>query len=343
VPVAISVGIVMAWPMTTVPSGWLECDGSAISRTTYAALFNVLGTAYGVGDGSTTFNLPSYKDYFLRGFDASGTDAASRTDRGDGTTGAAVGTKQANQLQATTPAGTVSRPSVTVTNGTQVSVLAGGSSTTYVSSPGTVNFVTVTAALASDPIFTGTQFGGSETRPKNITVKYIMLASVAASIPVGSGNTVSPRNMHTGAAPAHTSADGTDTTPSVTETYIAEVYIGAPTSVTGIALMNGSAVAGNVAVALANSVGAVLASSASTAQSGTDAYQRIPFTAALSATGPGTYYVLVQCNNTGARFNTHTFGNFGASKKTGETFGTFTTVTPPTTFTTALGPIASLY
>lgn len=44
---------------TTVPDGWLECDGSAVSRTTYAELFAEIGTTYGAGDGSTTFNLPN--------------------------------------------------------------------------------------------------------------------------------------------------------------------------------------------------------------------------------------------------------------------------------------------
>lgn len=43
----------------SIPSGWLVCDGSAISRTTYGSLFAVIATKYGVGDGSTTFNLPS--------------------------------------------------------------------------------------------------------------------------------------------------------------------------------------------------------------------------------------------------------------------------------------------
>jgi microcystin-dependent protein len=69
-------------------------------------LFAVYGTSYGPVDGSTTFNLPNYKDYFLRGFDASGTDAASRTDRGDGTTGASVGTKQAGDYLSHTHTGT---------------------------------------------------------------------------------------------------------------------------------------------------------------------------------------------------------------------------------------------
>lgn len=48
----------MPWSKSTTPSGFLVCDGSAISRSTYAALFDVVGTIYGVGDGSTTFNLP---------------------------------------------------------------------------------------------------------------------------------------------------------------------------------------------------------------------------------------------------------------------------------------------
>ena len=44
-----------------IPNGWLLCDGSAVSRTTYADLFDVIGTTYGPGDGSTTFNLPDFQ------------------------------------------------------------------------------------------------------------------------------------------------------------------------------------------------------------------------------------------------------------------------------------------
>lgn len=52
-------GMVMAFAGTSAPSGWLKCDGSAISRTTYASLFAAIGTKYGTGNGSTTFNLPT--------------------------------------------------------------------------------------------------------------------------------------------------------------------------------------------------------------------------------------------------------------------------------------------
>jgi microcystin-dependent protein len=55
-------GTVQMWPTVTAPSGYLLCTGTAVSRSTYAALFAVIGTTFGVGDGSTTFNLPNYSD-----------------------------------------------------------------------------------------------------------------------------------------------------------------------------------------------------------------------------------------------------------------------------------------
>ena len=98
---AIPTGAIFTFPFQTPPTGYLVCDGSAISRTTYVNLFLVLGTTYGIGDGSTTFNLPDYRGKFLRGTDnGSGTDpdAATRQDRGDGTTGDIVGTQQGNSM-----------------------------------------------------------------------------------------------------------------------------------------------------------------------------------------------------------------------------------------------------
>jgi len=58
---------VLPYAASTAPDGWLLCNGSAVSRTTYAALFAAIGTSYGSGDGSTTFNLPDYRWTFLRG------------------------------------------------------------------------------------------------------------------------------------------------------------------------------------------------------------------------------------------------------------------------------------
>ena len=355
-PTAISVGTVMAWPTSTVPSGWLECDGSAVSRSTYAALYSIIGTTYGTGDGSTTFNLPNYKDYFLRGYDASGTDASSRTDRGDGTTGANVGTKQAaatlpHTHTFTTDSGGAHTHDVKYTTDGE-NATAGPQ--TYVKSISSGGTSTGTAAAISGGAHTHTgttdlsSGSNTETRPKNITVKWIILASpsagLASGVPAAGSFSASPRLCHTGGVAAKVSTDGTDSTPVITEVYIAEVFVPANCTVTGVAVFNGSVASGNIKVGLASSAGAVLATSASTAMSGTDAYQRVAFTSAYSALGPATYYVLLFVDNTTARFNTHTIGNFGAGKQTGQVYATgFTTITPPTTFTTALGPIASLY
>ena len=53
---------IVPWSSASVPSGFLECDGTAVSRSTYSALFAIVGTTYGVGDGSTTFNVPDLAD-----------------------------------------------------------------------------------------------------------------------------------------------------------------------------------------------------------------------------------------------------------------------------------------
>lgn len=62
-------GMVAYFGTSTAPAGWLKCNGSVISRTTYANLFNVINTTYGVGDGSTTFGLPELRGEFVRGLD----------------------------------------------------------------------------------------------------------------------------------------------------------------------------------------------------------------------------------------------------------------------------------
>lgn len=63
----IPAGAVMPFAMNSAPSGWLAANGTAVSRSTYAALFSAIGTTHGVGDGSTTFNLPDLRGIFVRG------------------------------------------------------------------------------------------------------------------------------------------------------------------------------------------------------------------------------------------------------------------------------------
>ena len=58
----VNTGLIIPWGNATPPSGFLECNGDAVNRTTFANLFAVVGTTYGIGDGSTTFNLPDLTD-----------------------------------------------------------------------------------------------------------------------------------------------------------------------------------------------------------------------------------------------------------------------------------------
>ena len=75
--VGVSTGSVIPWGSASIPSGFLECDGSNVSRTTYADLFSVIGTTYGSGDGSSTFGLPNIADNVVVG--KSGTKAVGST------------------------------------------------------------------------------------------------------------------------------------------------------------------------------------------------------------------------------------------------------------------------
>jgi hypothetical protein len=148
---------------------------------------------------------------------------------------------------------------------------------------------------------------------------------------------------HTGDAAPMTTTTGTDTTPVITEEYVAEVFVPVNHQSTGLSLLNGSAVSGNFTAILYDSNGGIVASTASTAQSGTAAYQKAAWTAPVNLKGPAKYFIGVQIDNTTARFRSHILGNFGAAKKTGQTYGTLTVLTPPTTFTTNLGPVADIY
>ncbi len=139
-------GAVIAVASSTVPSGFLECNGAAVSRTTYAALFAAIGVAHGYGDNAATFNLPDYRGRFLRGWDhgiARDPDRASRPAMNTGgATGDNVGSVQADAFRSHTHTGTV------ITAGSQF----GG--------PGDNGLTSVGAT------------GDNETRPINASVMY---------------------------------------------------------------------------------------------------------------------------------------------------------------------------
>ena len=64
---SVPTGSIIPFAGSTAPTGFLLCDGSAVSRTTYSALYDVIGTTYGEGDGNTTFNLPNFTDRWIAG------------------------------------------------------------------------------------------------------------------------------------------------------------------------------------------------------------------------------------------------------------------------------------
>lgn len=136
-----------------------------------------------------------------------------------------------------------------------------------------------------------------------------------------------------------------------TETYYSEVFIPANTTITGISVLNGHTTNAGVSlnVGLANSSGTIVASSATTtAQATADTYQQVPFTSVYSAKGPAKYYIAVQGSTTTgflATFGATATQNFGANKKTSETYGTFVTTASyaTTTYTASLGPVADTY
>jgi hypothetical protein len=150
-------GSITMYGGAAAPAGWILCDGSPQSRTTFANLFATIGTAYGVGDGTTTFNVPDFRGIFPRGVDSGAgndPDTGSRTATNGGNSGDSVGSLQTDQFRSHThpfdfyvlygdPGGSFPASSV----GGAVSGLVNG----------------VTA-----------QTGGNETRPINLYVNFII-------------------------------------------------------------------------------------------------------------------------------------------------------------------------
>lgn len=172
-----------------------------------------------------------------------------------------------------------------------------------------------------------------------------------------SGVRPSPRLFHSGSAPAIISTDGVSAAVgATTELYVCEIFVPATCLVTGIAHFNGSNVTDDIKIGLYDKAGTLIRATATTQQSGADAYQLIPFatgpTGAAATTvelpGPATYYIGECFDGTTSTLQTFGTGSFGAGKITGLVYATnfastALTITPPTTFTTLLGTLNSLY
>jgi len=117
-------GVVLPFAGSTAPEGWLLCNGSAISRTTYSALFTAISTTYGTGDGSTTFTLPDFRGVYPRGAGTNGTanygGVTGHTPAG-GSLGSKGGQKTAkNGLTASAASGSISALSLNNQNSDHV-------------------------------------------------------------------------------------------------------------------------------------------------------------------------------------------------------------------------------
>jgi len=124
--IVIPAGIMVDYAGSSAPSLWLLCYGQAVSRTTYSSLFSAISTAFGTGDGSTTFNLPDCRGRVAVGKDDMGGSAASRvTTAGssvDGLTlGATGGAQNVTIALANLPAANLSISSLTGSVGTTIS------------------------------------------------------------------------------------------------------------------------------------------------------------------------------------------------------------------------------
>lgn len=129
-------GMVNAWAVNVPPHGWLECMGQAIDRTVYASLFKAIGTTFGAGNGSTTFNLPDLRGEFIRGWDdGRGIDS-----------GRAFGSAQSDELKAHTHTyrGATIVPTGSDPTGTGSTFTTGNTGST----------------------------GGTETRPRNVALMF---------------------------------------------------------------------------------------------------------------------------------------------------------------------------
>ena len=145
-------GAVFHFAANAAPTGYLEADGTAVSRTTYAALFAVTGTTFGAGDGSTTFNLPDLRAEFIRGWDdGRGVDV-----------GRVFGSTQADELKEHKHG-----ISVRGTNSSH-SHRSSGTPEGYVAA-GASNSIGGAGTPYNDPDAIANT-GGTETRPRNVAL-----------------------------------------------------------------------------------------------------------------------------------------------------------------------------
>ena len=156
---AIPSGLIMPFGNTTAPTGFVACDGSAISRTTFADLFTAIGTVWGVGDGGTTFNVPDLRGGFVRG---TGSHGSENMADGNPFAGPAVGAFEEDRMQGHRHSST---------NNFVESVASGGAALDPFEAGTTIKFTATTQDPVTDTV-NDTPRTGDETRPFAAGVLY---------------------------------------------------------------------------------------------------------------------------------------------------------------------------
>lgn len=124
-PTYVPTGAMLMWGTGSAPTGYLLCNGAAVSRSTYSALFAVIGTAYGAGDGSTTFTLPDFRDRFPVG---AGTTYSANSQGGSKD---AIVVSHTHTASVTDPGHTHAIPALDSSGSAFNSTTAGGSNIVY--------------------------------------------------------------------------------------------------------------------------------------------------------------------------------------------------------------------
>lgn len=285
-----TVGSVTAFAQSAIPSDYLECDGSAVSRTTYATLFAKIGTTYGAGNGTTTFNLPDLRGEFIRGWDhGRGADVSGRT-LGSNQVGTLTWIDSYNDYNAHftvpvnvsdvsaygwnepalgRPASTYSFRYMNFNNGVYNSGGVGAPTSSQVFNTGTQASTTITPSIsASANSYPGNFF--TATRPRNVAMVYAIKAKESIVLP--SSTSASVVAAATSVEPWYSRTTGVGATLNTEDIYsMGKVMIGTSTIPTGgtntkliinngtnngaIQIIDGTEGAGKVLTSDANGVG----------------------------------------------------------------------------------------
>lgn len=167
-----SPGMIKMHGGATAPTGYLLCNGAAISRTTYGDLFAVIGETFGIGDGSTTFNLPDFRGIFPRGAGTNGN--ITKADGSDYS--ATLGASSDDMMFGHRHILHLSNANGNVGDDTQVS--GGGTGTVQgllrTTGGGSTNFSPQQVLTPIDDGANGTPNAGDETAPANLAVNFII-------------------------------------------------------------------------------------------------------------------------------------------------------------------------